>query len=244
MSHVYRFCGIRTGQLSWVLEEEEHFHALKVLRLTSGSEIEIADGKGWTSRAIITSVGKSTCTFDIHEESYAERLSNGPEIIIALGATKPQSCDEFLPSLVELGVDEIVIFSSESGDKYRMSEKIQERCDRIIKSACKQCKRPWFPRLVWAESVQEVVELFASHDNSSKFVLDPDGSDYSPTRTRPVRTILAVIGSEKGFTLSELSKLDQAGFERIRIGSFILRTVTAAIAATSIFAQSRVETLR
>lgn len=55
--------------------------------------------------------------------------------------------EDLLPSLVELGLSEIHIFSQEKTQKYLFSEKIIERYEKIVLSACKQAKRNFLPKL-------------------------------------------------------------------------------------------------
>ena len=45
----------------WELSEEEAAHALRVLRLTIGDELDITDGKGNLYKSVISSVAGKHC---------------------------------------------------------------------------------------------------------------------------------------------------------------------------------------
>jgi 16S rRNA (uracil1498-N3)-methyltransferase len=70
-------------------------------------------------------------------------------------------------------------------------------------------------------------------------VLDPTAAQALSTVTLPTEGRVAiVVGPEGGISDAELTALEEAGAIRVRLGSEILRTSTAGMAAISVL-QSR-----
>ncbi len=237
MAHCFRFLAQHIGSQSWELHPDEWHHMLKVLRLPEGSDIELADGQGWVAKARLTGLGKHEGLLTIESESFTPALGLGSQFTLAIGALKPQSVDDLLPYLIELGVDGIEVFSSQSVDKSRLQDKVRERWDRIAGAAMKQCKRPWAPSISWSSSFDELLEK--SPGFAHKLFLDPDGEQnlgrWQPTLPGPT---IAVIGSEKGLDLEETNLLREHGFLACRIEGSVLRATTAAIATATLLRQS------
>lgn len=236
MAHRFRFLGQRRESGQWELLPDEWHHLLKVLRLPAGSGIEIADGRGYVAHALLKAVGKHEGELEIEGEEFFAARMPAAQITLAIGALKPQSADDLLPYLIELGMDGIAIFSSQSVDKGRMQEKVRERWDRIAVAAMKQCKRPWNPDISWSAGLDELMDKAEAFPN--RIFLDPEGDEnlarWQPTQAGPV---LAVIGSEKGLDPSELAALRERGFVGCRIEGSILRATTAAIASAALLRQ-------
>jgi 16S rRNA (uracil1498-N3)-methyltransferase len=236
MSHRFRFLGRRLGPEQWELLPDEWHHLLKVLRLPVGSDVEIADGAGYVALARLSHAGKNDGELAIESETFFSAPPARSHVTLAIGALKPQSADELLPYLIELGMDGIEVFASQSVDKNRMQDKVRERWDRIATAAMKQCKRPWAPVISWTDSLHALVEKAATFPN--KIFLDPEG-EYNLARWQPAQEgpTLAVIGSEKGLDADEVQALREAGFVGCRIEGSILRATTAAIASAALLRQ-------
>ena len=235
MKHLFRFHGKRTGDRSWELFEEEWHHILKVLRLEAGDLIELANGQGWVAHATLGDLGKTKGGFQIVSEAFTPRLSVSDEFTLGLGVLKPQGIDEVLPGLVELGLHRLILIPFRGMDKSRLSEKLLDRWQRQIISASKQAKAPWFPELVIAKSLDAFLE--SSQEFPSRFLLDPLGEVQPLSVLSVPGPVLAVVGSEGGWSDDELSKLREGGFQALRIRSYILRATTAVLATTAIFRQ-------
>lgn len=233
MSHTFRFHAARSAEGLWSLDAEEWHHLLKVLRLTPGSSIELANGQGWTARATLLKAGKSQGELGIEGESFEEARPPAQRVYLALGAIKPQSVDDTLPSVIELGIDGIFVFPFAGMAKSRLSEKVRERWQRVLASAAKQCKRAWWPEIVWLESFEDFLAM--SESIPHRLVLDAAGEQainaWQPSTSGAV---LATIGSEKGLSPAELAQLQSAGFISVRMQGSVLRAITASIAATTL----------
>lgn len=236
MSHRFRFLGRRLGPEQWELLPDEWHHLLKVLRLPVGSDVEIADGAGHVALARLSHAGKNEGELAIESESFVPAPAVTSQVTLAIGALKPQSADDLLPYLIELGMDGIEVFASHSVDKNRIQDKVRERWERIATAAMKQCKRPWAPVISWTDGLEALLEKAAAFPN--KIFLDPDG-EQNLARWQPAQpgATLAVIGSEKGLDADEVLALRGAGLVGCRIEGSILRATTAAIASAALLRQ-------
>lgn len=237
MSHVFRFHGQRSPVGSWQLFPDEWYHLLKVLRVSVGTRFEICDGFGWSAQAKLVGLGKHEGNFELEAEIFSPALPSERQITLGLAALKPQSVDDIIPPLVELGLDRLLVFPYAGMAKGRLGEKIFERWQRIVAAAAKQCKRPWWPELVWLESFEEF--LSTSQSFPHRLLLDPEAptllADFQAQTAGPV---IAAIGSEKGFSEEESRQLLSVQFRPTRIEGAILRAITAALATTAILRQN------
>ena len=240
--HVFRFQARRVESLLWELDEEEWHHLLKVVRLGPGSLLELTDGRGWTAQGILKHAGKQQGLLQIDQEHYSAHRPRTQQVFLAIGAVKPQSIDEMIPSLVELGIDGILVFPFEGMAKNRLSDKVKERWERIIASSAKQCKVPWWPSITWLESFEEFRQ--AALEFPQRLVLDPEAalllSVWEPVGGGPT---VATIGSEKGLSTTEFAALIEAQFQGVRLEGSILRAVTASI-ATAVLLRHKVFSAR
>ncbi len=235
MKHLFRFHGRRGAEGGWELFEDEWHHLLKVLRLREGDKVEIADGLGWVASATLGPIGKQKGELVIEGENFTEKAGAESELVLGLFVLKPQSLDEILPGLVELGVSRVVLIPFIGMEKSRINDKLLDRWARLIVSAGKQAKAAWFPELAVAKSL----EAFLSETSPIKerFLLDPAG-DAAVLDGSMKGPILAVIGHEGGWHESEFEQMDQAGFRKLRMKSHVLRATTAALATAAILRQS------
>lgn len=236
MKHRFRFYGSRRSESLWGLQEDEWHHILKVLRLNEGETIEIVDGLGWVAEAQLHSLSKNKGSFSIERETFHSRPPESDEVTIAVGVLKPQGIDEIIPGLVELGVSRLVFVPFHGMDKSRLSEKLLDRWQRQIVSASKQAKTPWFPQLLIEKSFDSFLQ--SSQAYHERILLDPEGEILDAAAGSIQGPVLAAIGSEAGWSESEVERLLTAGFGKRRIHSHILRATTATLATAAIVRQS------
>jgi 16S rRNA (uracil1498-N3)-methyltransferase len=131
--------------------------------------------------------------------------------------------------LTELGIDEIHVFGQVGVAKDRLSDKVLIRWRRILRQACKQAKRPWLPEVLVHG---DVAGMLAKTKGYSKIILDPGASErLDRVVGRCDGPLLLIVGGEKGFSQGELEHLEASGASRGKIGSYVLRAVTAVYGA-------------
>jgi 16S rRNA (uracil1498-N3)-methyltransferase len=227
-AHVFRFIGRRIAEGSWELGEEESVHLQRVLRLETGSVVEICDGAGWVACGQVAAMQRSRTLVHAETENFTHA---SPGHAIAIGALKPADIDDLIAPLTELGIAEIAVFLQEGAAKARVADKVQARWTRLVDAAIKQCKRPWRPSVTCWDNLDE----FLNAQSRQLITLDPDGEQSLSEVTQKMRgqEMCAVIGGEKGLSAEETSRLRQAGSTQAKLGAHVLRARTAAVAAAA-----------
>ena len=137
--------------------------------------------------------------------------------------------------LTEVGVDVIVPWSASrsiarwKGDRV---EKSLAKWRSAAREAAKQSRRSWFPTVADLASTEDVVALLAQA--SVRVVLHEAASGPLADVPVPGRgQIVIVVGPEGGITDDELEAFSAVGAEPLRMGSSVLRSSTAGVAAAA-----------
>jgi len=202
------------------LGDDAFRHLSRALRLRPGESVRAVDGAG----------GWVHCAFDGSTRlvpTGAAGLEAAPEqpISVAFVPVKGDRPELVVQKLTELGVDRIVITSSERSvvrwDEER-AERHRRRLEKVSVEALQQCRRLWLPRI-------ELIPL-ASLLADGAVLADMDG-DRSVEVGRTV-----VVGPEGGWTDRERA---EASRPAVALGPHVLRAETAAIAAGVLLAAAR-----
>ncbi len=151
---------------------------------------------------------------------------------------KGDKLDSVIQKSVESGVYEIVTFMSERciAKEKVTEEKKLERRNRIAFEAAKQSRRGIIPEVRPTVTFDEMLSEASRCDicifcyegegtSSLKEVLQEKRAELCTLDRKP--TISLVIGSEGGFSLSEVERAQAAGLIPVGLGKRILRTETA-----------------
>ena len=211
----------------WELSEEEAAHALRVLRLSVGAELEITDGKGMLYRARIASIMGKHCYVEPVEGLMQQKNWSG-NIHIAIAPTKNMDRIEWLAEkATEIGLDFLTFLNC------RFSERKVVKCDRverIVVSAMKQSLKYCKPSIVGMTGFKDFVETersgakFIAHCREGERVLLKDALVEGEDAT-------VLIGPEGDFSPEEVDMAIKAGYMPVSLGSSRLRTETAGLVA-------------
>ncbi len=201
----------------------EAHHALRVLRLSVGDEVELADGAGHRAVARVVAVAKERMDLELTEVTAVADAPAGL-LTVAVAAPKGDHLSDLVRGLTELGVGRIVPLICARGERVPAQ---LDRLERIAAEALKQCRRGHLPGIGPAVSVDELVR-------SGAVLMVADRAGRGSPLGRP-RALTLVVGPEGGLTMDELAQLDAAGAQRVRLASSILRIETAAVALAAIF---------
>jgi 16S rRNA (uracil1498-N3)-methyltransferase len=212
------------------LPPDEAHHAIRVLRLKPGHQIQVVDGIGGWYNVQIESAGGDSVAGQILQR----RMGVGePPVYIHLAVAGLRSRSRFdllVEKVTELGVSRISVLNTERSEHFRME---RERAHRLMRAAMKQCKRSRLPVL---DGPVEVKEFVTSSGPTRKIVCHGDYRSRSIAESlrSSYRDVVLAVGPEAGFSDSELQLMISNGFERAGLGSRRLRTETAAIAAVAV----------
>ncbi len=212
-----------------VVDGDEAHHALKVLRLTLGDELQVSDGRGNWAQGTITSLDKKSLTLSVFDRGNAERID--PELIVIQALTKSDRAKETIELLVEAGVDRIIPWQSDRCIS-RWKGDMHQKWESSVVTACKQSRRYHLPIVEQPISMKAIRERFTS--DALLLVLHESASEKLSSVVTPAeltnRQIVLVVGPEGGISSDELRELSAMGGKVVRLGNPILRSAHAGIA--------------
>jgi 16S rRNA (uracil1498-N3)-methyltransferase len=210
------------------LNEETSKHVVQVLRMKTGEQINLTDGKGHLLTAQITEAHKRNCVVKVKEKRYKEQGAR--KTVIAVSLVKNASRFEwFLEKATEIGVSEIIPLICERTERQHFR---YERMKGILVSAMLQSKQVCLP--VLHEPVKFENLKIAEFENSIKLIAHCEESEkqqFSNFQIDTFSNCIILIGPEGDFTPKEIESALQNNFQPVSMGETRLRTETAGVAA-------------
>lgn len=212
------------------LPQEEAAHALRVLRLREGCPLMLMDGKGNFYEAVLTKVKKNSANFNITAVLPQTKSWQG-HIHLAMAPTKNLERTEWaLEKMTEIGYDEFTPLICACSERRTLKK---ERLERIVTSAVKQSRKPWFPVIHDLQSFSDFMDIpftpdlqrFICHCQTERL---PELRHQMSGRTN----VLVLVGPEGDFSSEEIALAESRGFRSVSLGRSRLRTETAALVAT------------
>ncbi|MEY4450889.1 MAG: hypothetical protein RLZZ380_10 [Actinomycetota bacterium] len=217
---------------SFILTGEEGKHAATVKRLRAGEWLQLTDGTGIRILASVTANLGST--LDLKIESIAEEDAPSLQLTLVQALAKGDRDELAVQAATELGATSVIPWQAARCVSKWEGPKLSKgvaRWQSIVAEAAKQSLRVLTPLVRSAVSTAELSELVKDFDRV--LVLDPT-ADTSLKSFLPISGKVAiVVGPEGGIEPSELEQLSKSGADRVHLGSGILRTSTAGLAAIS-----------
>lgn len=216
-----------------VLGPDESHHATRVLRAEPPDVVTITDGNGLLARCALARNEGGRVVAEILERR--RDPAPVPRVAVYQGAAKGQKNDAVVERLAELGVADLVTFTSRRSvvrwDEGKQA-RLRERWDAIAIGAAKQSKNPFTMNtrgvITWNEMLRSV-------ESEPLAVALWEGAEL-PMRTALVhdaRRIALVVGPEGGYEREEAEALADAGAQLVSLGPRILRTENAAASAAA-----------
>jgi 16S rRNA (uracil1498-N3)-methyltransferase len=220
------------------LSQADFNHAFRVLRLRSGEQVMIADGRGrvFQGKVIKSDPREILVLLEIEEPHFESPL----KIVICPSLLKGEKMDLLIRQTVELGVQRIAPLVTERSIPQRDKTKEEKRLTRwrnIVRSSAAQCQRAYLPPV---DSVRTITELIA--DTGQNMLIVPWEEDQVlPLAALALKepynyeqALFLLIGPEGGFSSEEIEVLKEGGAVVVNLGPRILRSDTAAAAAITL----------
>lgn len=207
------------------LEDDEHHHLARVLRVEEGSEVEVVNGQGLLAVARVVKVGKRETTLEIRSLHIEERPQHS--IQLGLPFMRHSKLDWVIEKGTELGADGFFFYGAERSQQEGVWERHLERMRHLMVAAMKQSRRLFLPTLQVADSLEALVKK-----DAVIFFGDVDANAPRLPLQTPER-VLFVTGPESGFSKDEIEVLSRRG-TGVSLGPYVLRAETAPLAAIAI----------
>jgi len=227
MPRFYVDTALRAGT-SCLLPEESAHHAVHVLRIRTGDDVALFNGRGGEYAARVASIERLKVLVDVLEHRAIERESP-LRMLLVQGVSAGERMDFTVRKAVELGVAEIhpvLATSSVARPKGERAASRHAHWQKIVFAACEQCGRNRIPR------VQPLVPALEYRGaTGTKVLLAPQAELRFSQACASGDEFTIAAGPEAGFSAAEQEAFLDAGFVPARLGARILRTETAGLAA-------------
>jgi len=212
------------------LPSDAAHHCAHVLRYKVGDHLTVFNGDGFDYSAKIEKIEKKSCEIKISNKNNPKNESP-LKIHLVQGIARGDKMDLIIQKAIELGVSEITpLFTERCNvklDGKRLDKKLQHWNKTII-SACEQSGRAIIPKLNSPISIEKL-----QRKNIDSIYLEPTAEKRLADLSIK-QSVRLLIGPEGGFSEKDLTYLASINCIGIKIGSRILRTETAGLAAVSI----------
>lgn len=226
-------------QKNILMGKEQARHISHVMRMKENEVIRIVDCHARIFHAQIHYENKQV--YACIMEQIEDHTRNAVDITLLQGLIKKDKWDYLLQKSAELGVTSIVPFISSrcvvKTKEERMDTKMQ-RWNKILLEGCEQCKRSTLVNLHEPCDMKSAAEL----GKGLKLIAYEDADVQSEKlvnvlKMHPnIKDVTLAIGCEGGFSKDEIAYFQSLGYQRVSLGTRILRAETAALAGVNAIA--------
>ena len=222
---LYHYPDLSLTTFFW--EGPEFHHAVHVMRLGTGATVHLTDGKGHLAEAVVQHIEKKKCRLEVI--SMTTRPPVQPAVHLFVAPTKQIDRMEWLiEKATEIGVQAFHPFTSFHSERRSIR---QDRLQHIALSAMKQSHRTYLPEVHaltdWKSAMATAATL------PVKFIAHASGSSALKTFPIAPEPAALLIGPEGDFSDQELQDAIIAGFTKVHLGTYRLRTESAALMAAA-----------
>lgn len=224
--------GAATGSVLSV-EGDEARHAVVVKRTRVGEQVALTDGVGTTAVGTVESADRAVLTVAV--SSVRATAPELPRVVVVQAIPKGERGELAVEMLTEVGADVIVPWAASRSVAVWRGERAAKALTKwrsTAREAAKQARRSWFPEVRDPATTDDVVALL--REAAVPVVLHEAASGPLADLPVPGRgEIVVVVGPEGGISDEELAAFAGVGAEPVRLGSSVLRTSTAGVAAVA-----------
>ncbi len=224
-----------------IVRGDEHHYLSRVRRARAGDTLELVDGAGQRASAVITKIADAETTLRVEAvETIADAL---PRVRVIVPPIKGDRMDTCIEKLVEVGVDEIIVWPAARAvvklEGARRASRV-EHYQALAQAAARQSGRASVPSVSAADSLREAIGALPA------CVADPQNPG-APTAARVVldpsaergewpsgEDLTLISGPEGGLAPDELDLLADSGFSSLGLGPRVLRAETAPVIAVAL----------
>jgi 16S rRNA (uracil1498-N3)-methyltransferase len=208
-----------------LLEGEDHH--LRVRRARDGDRVGLRNGAGLVGSGRLRRDGTGW-RVEVEERDV---VSQRPGVTLAVGAGDRDRFEWIAEKATELGVAALIPVETEltAAVATRIRPQHVAKLRRRALETLKQCGAAWVPEI---SPPVPLATLLARPLAGERWLADASGA--SASAVSPAATVL--VGPEGGFTPAERAAALAGGFCPVRLGPYVLRFETAALAAAALAA--------
>jgi 16S rRNA (uracil1498-N3)-methyltransferase len=211
------------------LTADEARHLREVLRLKTGDEVQVFDGAGREFRAIVSQARRELAELELRDEMGPPKPESPLQLTLAVALLKGEKFDLVVQKGTELGVNRFIPLVTRYADIKLRDEadaaKRVTRWQRIALEAAKQCGRAVVPEVEPPVNFESLIR----EENACLLFSEREGQALNTNLKTNI--LIAVIGSEGGWSDEELAQAKAADVPVVTLGGRVLRAETAAVAA-------------
>ncbi len=218
------------------LDENESSHAVRVCRACVGDVLQLSDGVGHFTDAVIEVADAKACVVRVDTVIEAERPR--PKVSLGIACLKDDALEEVVFHAAQTEIDKIIFLRTDFSQEPKNSDlkKTVRRAELKSLVSLKQSKKAWMTSIEgpiefdkWLESYKGDL-ILCDIDGERQLNLSGDGSGANENDA----PITLLVGPEGGFSPREIEaiKAFQNGkVHLLNLGNTRLRARTAAIIA-------------
>ncbi len=222
---------LTAGQLV-SLDRRNLHHLVNVLRVRNGDDCVLFNGDGNDYPGTLTAVSRDHAEVQI-SECHPNNNEPSCRITLAQAISKGERMDWVMQKATELGVHEILPLVTARTTVQLNGARLQKRLahwQAIVTGACEQCGRARLP-VVHEPLALKNIQL---NPDQTGLVLQPGSDRHLLQAAGDAQQLFMVIGPEGGLSDDEIAILNNKGLTAAGLGTRILRTETAAMAALAV----------
>lgn len=232
----YWIDGVSEKQTHVEITGDDFHHIVDVCRQAEGSKFEVLTASGFALFVEITNVGRKSATAQVLSQRKIEELKK-PYIHMAVSVPKLATFEAVVEKSVELGVHTIHPFLSDFS-YFKSQKKIMEekaaRFQKIIKGATQQSGRASVMGLAPVTDLESILKTYQETPQSRGiFAYEGDGGrtlkDVFAPELKSIENIWLFVGSEGGFSHSEVETFKKINLFPVSLGHQVLRVETACV---------------
>lgn len=231
------------------IKDDRANHILKILHKKEGDSFVAGVIDGMAGIATIQKIDQEFIYCSFKETSSGKPLN---PLKMIIGFPRPIQLKRLLRDVAALGVCEVHLTGTELGEKSYMQSTLVEKGNayKMLLDGTVQAGSTNVPKLFLHKTLKDCIAEIKS-ENAENVLLALDNVnpkislkkslgefgcnfEYGSQDSNCEKTVVAAIGSERGWTDKERTLLEENGFIRCGMGERIMRTETAATVSASI----------
>ncbi|HKL94739.1 MAG TPA: RsmE family RNA methyltransferase [Clostridia bacterium] len=211
-----------------IITGDEFLHLKNVLRMKLGFKLIVCLNDGNEKFCEIVEIQNDSAIVKVEKTVRKDTKKN--YITLFPAVLKNNKLDYVIQKAVELGVDEIIPFTSQNCNETKFNE---ERANRIALESAKQCGSATLTVVKPMINFDNVISKFEEFDNIIMPYEDETQKSFQNSNFIGHKHAV-IIGSEGGFTKEEVDLAKNHNAQIVSLGSRILRADTASIVSVAL----------